>query len=364
MTTITRLNCAHYRIPLDPPLSDSTHGLMTHFELVTVRLTDSDGVEGVGYTYAVNHGGSAIRALIADDLADLMIGEDPDRIAHLWDKMWWAVHYPGRGGLASFAFAAIDTALWDRAGKARGMPLWKMLGGHDPKVMAYVGGIDLELPLPELLSQTDNNLAKGFKAVKMKVGRDHLHEDVARVAAMREHLGEGFPLMADANMRWSRDQAKAAFRALEPYGLTWLEEPMIPDDEVGHARLAALSSTPIATGENFHTIYEFERMIRVGGVTFPEPDVSNCGGITPWMKIATLAEANNLRVTSHGVHDIHVHLLAAIPNKSYMEWHGFGLEHFFETPSLSLDEQGRATAPDRPGHGVAFDWQKLATHAR
>ncbi|MGY9054893.1 MAG: mandelate racemase/muconate lactonizing enzyme family protein [Alphaproteobacteria bacterium] len=364
MTTITRLNCAHYRIPLDPPLSDSTHGLMTHFELVTVRLTDSDGVEGVGYTYAVNHGGSAIRALIADDLADLMIGEDPDRIAHLWDKMWWAVHYPGRGGLASFAFAAIDTALWDRAGKARGMPLWKMLGGHDPKVMAYVGGIDLELPLPELLSQTDNNLAKGFKAVKMKVGRDHLHEDVARVAAMREHLGEGFPLMADANMRWSRDQAKAAFRALEPYGLTWLEEPMIPDDEVGHARLAALSSTPIATGENFHTIYEFERMIRVGGVTFPEPDVSNCGGITPWMKIATLAEANNLRVTSHGVHDIHVHLLAAIPNKSYVEWHGFGLEHFFETPSLSLDEQGRATAPDRPGHGVAFDWQKLATHAR
>ena len=136
MTTITALETVHYRLPLIPPLSDSTHGLMTHFELVTVRLTDSDGCEGLGYTYAVNHGGSAIRALIADDLADLLIGEDPDRIAHLWDKMWWAVHYPGRGGLASFAFAALDIALWDRMGKARGMPLWKLLGGHNPKVMA------------------------------------------------------------------------------------------------------------------------------------------------------------------------------------------------------------------------------------
>ena len=337
---------------------------MTHFELVTVRLIDSDGCEGLGYTYAVNHGGSAIRTLIADDLADLLLGEDPERIAHLWDRMWWAVHYPGRGGLASFAFAALDIALWDRMSKALGLPLWKLLGGHDPKVMAYVGGIDLELPLDALLAQTDGNLAKGFKAVKMKVGRDRLTEDIQRAEAMREHLGESFPLMADANMRWSRDQAQVAIRALEPAGLTWLEEPMVPDDEAGYARLAALSFTPIATGENFHTIYEFERIIRVGGATFPEPDVSNCGGITPWMKVATLAEANNLRVTSHGVHDIHVHLLAAIPNKSYMEWHGFGLEQYFANEPLSLDEQGRATAPDRPGHGVAFDWAKLERYKR
>jgi L-alanine-DL-glutamate epimerase-like enolase superfamily enzyme len=357
MNQIEKVDTTYYRIVLPEVLTDSTHGEMSHFELITVSIKDSDGAEGVGYTYAVNHGGPSIHAMIHRDLSGMLIGEDPSRIEHLWEKMWWALHYPGRGGIASFAISAVDIALWDLRGHKTGMPLWRLLGGHDPKVPAYAGGIDLMLPLQELIAQTDRNIADGFRAKKMKIGRELLAEDVKRVAAMRAHLGDDFPLMADANMRWSRDQALKACQALKEYGLYWIEEPLIPDDEVGHGMLARAGGIPIATGENFHTIYEFERMIRHGGVMFPEPDLSNCGGVTAWIKVAHLAECNNLKVTSHGVHDLHVHLLAAVPNNSYLEVHGFGLERYIADPLRVVD--GFATAPERPGHGVEFDWEAL-----
>jgi L-alanine-DL-glutamate epimerase-like enolase superfamily enzyme len=355
--TIAALQADHYRVPLPVAVSDSTHGLMEAFELITVRVRDQDGVEGLGYTYTVGAGGGAVHSLIARDLAPLLAGEDASRIEALWQKMWWGVHYVGRGGLAAHAISAIDIALWDLAAKRQEVPLWRLLGGHDPRVPAYAGGIDLQFPLEQLLRQTEDNLAKGFRAIKMKVGRERLAEDVARVKAMRELLGPDVPLMVDANMRWSVDQAIRAARALAAHEVFWLEEPTIPDDVPGHARIVRDGGLPIAAGENLHTIYEFQALIAAGGVTFPEPDLSNCGGVSAWLKVARLAEAANLPVTSHGVHDLHVHLLAAVPNASYLEAHGFGLERFMAEP-LRL-EDGKAIAPERPGHGVELDWPAL-----
>ncbi|MBT6273475.1 MAG: uroporphyrinogen decarboxylase, partial [Chromatiales bacterium] len=141
----------------------------------------------------------------------------------------------------------------------------------------------------------------------------------------------------------------------------WLEEPIIPDDLPGHARIATEGGVPLATGENLHTVYEFERMIAHGNVAFPEPDLCTLGGITPWLKVAHLAQLRNLPVTSHGVHDLHVHLLAAVSNASYLEVHGFGLENYIADPLTIVD--GMATAPDRPGHGVEFDWEALSACA-
>lgn len=355
--TIASLATDHYLVPLPVPLSDSTHGTITHFELITVRLRDSDGAEGVGYTYTVGAGGAAIHVLIDRYLRPLLLNREASEIEKLWQTMWWGLHYGGRGGPTSSAISAVDIALWDLKARRHGMPLWRLLGGFDPAVPCYVGGIDLQFPLDALLRQTDENLSKGFRAIKMKVGRPRLGEDVARVAAMRAHLGPDFPLMVDANMRWSVDEAIRAARALTEFQLVWLEEPTIPDDVAGHARIVREGGLPIATGENLHTLYEFKQMIAAGGVTFPEPDVTNCGGVTVFMKIAHLAEAFNLPVTSHGVHDLTVHLLAAAPNRSYLEVHGFGLDRFIAQP-LSIVE-GRAVAPDRPGHGVAFDWAAL-----
>jgi L-alanine-DL-glutamate epimerase-like enolase superfamily enzyme len=356
--TIADIQADLYRIPLPFTMSDSTHGEMSEFALITARIRHQDGAEGLGYTVTTGPAGHAIKALIEKDLAPLLNGEDADRIEQLWERMWWHIHYPGRGGTAAFAISAVDIALWDLKGIRLGTPLWRLLGGHDPMVMAYAGGIDLFLPLDDLLEQTRNNLDKGFRAIKMKVGRDKLSEDVERVAAMREFLGADFPLMVDANMRWRVDEAVLAARALQPYGLVWLEEPIIPDDVPGHVKVASEGGVPIATGENFHTLHEFRQMIAAGGVQFPEPDISTCGGLTVGLKVAHLAEAHNLPLTSHGVHDVTVHLLAAVANKSYLEVHGFGLDRFIAQP-LELGEGGKAVAPERPGHGVQFDWDAL-----
>ena len=356
--TIAQVEAACYRVPLPVVLSDSTHGEMTHFELVTARLHDSEGAEGLGYTYTVGVGGLAVQALIERYLGPLLLGEEADRIEPLWQKMWWASHYGGRGGPTVLAISALDIALWDLAAKRRAQPLWRMLGGFDARVPCYAGGIDLQFPIDQLLRQSDDFRAQGFRAIKMKVGRERLSEDIERVRQMRQHLGPDFPLMADANMRWSVDQAVRAARSLRDFGLVWLEEPTIPDDVSGHVRIVREGGVPIATGENMRTLWEFRAMIEAGGVTFPEPDVSNCGGVTSFMKIAHLAEAFNLPVTSHGVHDLTVHLLAAVPNRSYLEIHGFGLDRFIAEPTRIVD--GVVIAPERPGHGVALDFKALA----
>jgi L-alanine-DL-glutamate epimerase-like enolase superfamily enzyme len=359
MPRITSIEPGFYRIPLPTVLTDSMHGEMRAFELNTVRIRDADGAEGVGYTFTVGRNGAAIDTILARELPDIMDGEEADEIERLWHKAWWALHYGGRGGPTVLALSAFDMALWDLKAKRANLPLWKALGGFDAKVPCYAGGIDLDLPLDKLLRQTDDNLAKGFRAIKMKVGRANLFEDVERVKAMREHLGAGFPLMADANMKWSVDGAIRAARALQPFDLTWLEEPTIPDDPAGHARIVREGGLPIAAGENLRTLWEFKLYVAGGGVTYPEPDVTNCGGVTPFMKIAHLAEAFNLPVTSHGAHDVTVHLLAACPNRSYLEAHGFGLERYIAEPLKIQD--GFALAPDRPGHGIAFDWKGLDT---
>jgi L-alanine-DL-glutamate epimerase-like enolase superfamily enzyme len=354
---IASIQPGYYRLPLAETLTDSMHGEMRAFELNTVRVLDAEGAEGVGYTFTCGRNGAAIDAILRRDFPELLAGQDADRIEFLWNRLWWACHYGGRGGPTVLALSALDMALWDLKACRLRQPLWKLLGGHDPLVRCYAGGIDLQLPLDQLLRQTEQNLAKGFRAIKMKVGRERLSEDVERIAAMRQRLGDGFPLMVDANMKWTADEAIRAARAFQAFDLTWLEEPLIPDDVAGQARAVREGGLPIASGENLRSLWEFKQLIEAGGVTYPEPDVTNCGGITSFMKVAHLAQAFNLPVTSHGAHDVTVHLLAAVPNASYLEAHGFGLDAYIAEP-LHI-EDGVAIAPDRPGHGIAFDWARL-----
>src|SRR3954463_14051332 len=202
MARIATTETGLYRIPLATPLSDSTHGEITAFEFVTCRLRDGDGVEGVGYTYTVGRGGGAIANILAKEIPGLIEGREADDTEAIWHHVWWGLHYGGRGGAAVLALSALDIALWDLKARRAGLPLFRLLGGFDARVPCYAGGIDLDLSLDALLRQTDGNLAKGFRASKIKMGRAHLKPDVARVNAMRAHLGDGFPLMADANMKW------------------------------------------------------------------------------------------------------------------------------------------------------------------
>jgi L-alanine-DL-glutamate epimerase-like enolase superfamily enzyme len=358
MALIKKVETGFYRIPLSVTLTDSTHGEMKAFELITVRLRDSEGAEGVGYTYTVGRNGGAVADILRREIPELIEDQEADDTEAMWQRIWWTLHYGGRGGPSVLALSALDIALWDLKARRANLPLWRLLGGFDRSVPCYAGGIDLDLSIEDLLKQTDDNLGKGFRAIKMKVGRPDLASDVARVRAMRDHLGEGFPLMADANMKWTVEAAIRAAKAFQPFDLIWLEEPTIPDDVPGHRRILAQGGVAIAAGENLRTLWEFKDYIVSEAVSYPEPDVTNCGGVTSFMKIASLAEAFNLPVTSHGAHDVTVHLLAACPNRSYLEAHGFGLERYIEHPLIL--EQGMAIAPMRPGHGISFDWNALA----
>lgn len=360
MPTIRDIRIDLFRLPLPEPMEASAAGVMTGFDMVAARITDDEGATGCGYTVLHQGQGGAVAAIADGPFRDILAGADPDRIEWLWRRMYKATHYAGRGGPVTFALAAVDTALWDLRGRRLGQPLWRLLGGHDPRVRAYAGNIDLNFPVEKLVAGGLNSVDRGFRSVKMRLGRPSLAEDLSRVAAMRKALPDGIELMADANEAWRVDQAVRAMQGLKEFGLIWLEEPIAPDNFAGYAHLRALGLVPLAAGENLHTLAEFAELIRLGGVDFPEPDLTTCGGVTPFMKVARLAEAHGLPLTSHGAHDVHVHLLAAAPNASYLEWHAFGLDAYMAAP-LTVAE-GYATAPERPGHGIDFDWDRLGAH--
>jgi L-alanine-DL-glutamate epimerase-like enolase superfamily enzyme len=360
MARIATFETTLYRIPLATPVQAASTAVMREFDMVMVRLVDGDGAEGTGYTALMPGQGVAVAAMIDTVYAEIVREGDPRTIEGLWARMWRRQHYAGRGAPASFAIAAVDTALWDLRARALGEPLWRLLGGHDPAVRAYAGNIDLNLPLEKVVEGALRSEAAGFRSVKTRLGRPTLKEDLARVTAVREALDADTELMADANEAWRPDQALRALRALQPLDLVWVEEPITPDDFAGYAHLRAHGGVPLSAGENLHTLAEFAQLIGARGIDFPEPDLTTCGGITPWLKVAHLAEANALPVTSHGAHDIHVHLLAAVPNAAYLEVHGFGLDAYM-AESLEMRD-GMAIAPERPGHGITWDWGGLSAH--
>jgi L-alanine-DL-glutamate epimerase-like enolase superfamily enzyme len=325
--------------------------------MVMVRITTKSGALGVGYTVMHEGQGPAIAAIVDNVFRDFLMAQDSRNIESLWHAMWHRHHYAGRGAPVSFAIAAVDTALWDLKGRALGQPLWQLLGGFNPRVKVYAGNIDLNLAPAALLEGASKSIDAGHRSVKMRLGKPTLAEDVARVAAMRKHIGGDVELMADANEAWRIDQAIRATQRLAEFELVWLEEPLTPDDFAGYAHLRQKSPVPLAAGENLHTLAEFKQLITLRGVDFPEPDLTTCGGITPFMKVARLAEAHNLPLISHGAHQLHIHLLAACPNAAYLEIHAFGLERFM-AHAFEINE-GYAVAPDRHGHGIEFDFDGM-----
>src|SRR5687768_13626700 len=225
---IEQIETSYYRLPLEP-MGDAGHGAIDSEELITLTLR-ADGLEGHGYSYTIGRGGRAVQALIDHDLAPLLVGQDAGNIQGLWELMWQRLLYVGRGGLAAFAIAAVDVALWDLRGLRERKPLYALLGAQARDIPAYGSGVDLPKPMNDLLKQTESFLKRGLPGVKVKIGRRDPREDESRVAAVRKLIGDEVDLMLDANMAWSAQEALERARRLEEFNLYWYEEPTIPED--------------------------------------------------------------------------------------------------------------------------------------
>jgi L-alanine-DL-glutamate epimerase-like enolase superfamily enzyme len=357
---VTGGEAACYRIRLRRPWQSSSHTINV-FELITARLRTDTGQEGVGWAFTVGAGGTAIAAFLTDDLLPIVSGLDPALVERTWQTLHGTVRDAAPGGLALLGLSAVDIALWDLKAQAAGEPLYRLLGGSRDRAEAYGSGINLNLPVAELLAQFRRWRERGFRAFKMKVGSDDPRTDVERVRAVREEIGPDPILMLDANQKWSAGEAVRRIRAFEPYDPYWIEEPLPADDVAGHARLRAQVRCPIALGENLFSAAAFNEFLRHDAVDVVQPDVVRVGGITPFLKIAHLAEGYGIPTAPHLVMELSGQLCCAIRHASMIEdLDGGNLTELeaLEEPIRTAD--GYFTPPARPGHGVRFNWDALA----
>ena len=326
-------------------------------ETPLVRIIDSDGMVGTGYTYTIGQGGPAIMSLLRETLIPQLVGRDAEDTESIWRDLLFSTHATSVGAITSLALAAIDTALWDLKCRRAELPLFKMLGGAKSSVPCYTteGGW-LHIEPAELVADALDAQAKGFAGSKIKIGKPHMAQDRARLAAVRDAVGPDYEIMVDANQAFSRAEATRRARVLEEFDIAWFEEPMPADNVLEHALLAASTSVPIAVGESMYSISQFKDYLTSGGASIVQVDVARIGGTTPWMKVAHMAEAFGVPVCPHFLMELHVSLVCAIPNAPWLEYIP-QLDTITKT-GLRI-EQGRAYPSDQAGLGIDWDWEAI-----
>jgi L-alanine-DL-glutamate epimerase-like enolase superfamily enzyme len=341
------------RTPADNPLVVGLASSTDTREFVTLELGTDEGVVGLGLTF---FGGALTPALKAavESLAQLTVGEDPTQTEAIAAKLRRAAGGAGPGGIFTLALSAIDIACWDIMGKAAGRSVCALLGGLRDRVPTYASGALMRPHPVHYLAKAGPRLRDmGFRQMKMQCGSEAtVAASVERVRVMREAIGPDIDLMCDINQLWSVHQATVVGRQIEQYHLYWLEDPTTHDDFQGLARIADALTTPIAAGEYHYGIAPFRQLLEARSIDIVMIDLLRVGGITQWLKVAGMAEAFNLPVVSHLVPEIHVHLVAAVPNGLTVEYMPWSLALYEETPAI---KDGQLVVPTKPGLGLSFD---------
>ncbi len=360
---ITGVETDVLRFPAGEIYSDAIHDFGAERGGVVVRLLTNGGITGWAYSSfgTIAGGPRVVETIVQQELKPVLIGRDPALSKRLRADMWRAVEYHGVEGVATFAMAAVDIALWDIVGKAAGLPVYRMLGGYREQMPTYnMCGwyYKNDADLSHYRRSITSALEEGFRGVKVKVGRGSIDEDVRRIQAAQELCGKDRPTMVDANQTFNRNEALRRGRVYQQMGCYWYEEPLVPHERDGYAELARELDIRIATGENEYTRYGFLDLLKKGGADVVQPDNRRAGGVTEWMEIAAIADAFGVDVASHGGGVTNLHMLLAMPNAIYMESGSIKGDHS-ALESLRMKD-GQMLAPETPGMGSELkpDWVK------
>ena len=355
------------RVPLDNAVTFSTR-VVTAREYCLVKVRSVDGVEGIGYCYAVNTSGRLLSVAVTDLLGARLVGEESLRVEGLWQDMYQEALLQGRTGAVMRALSALDIAVWDLNARAARLPLYQYLGAMvKDRVPAYAsGGYYLPGKTPARLGEElAGYVSDGFRAVKMKTGRLSPREEEERVRAAREAIGPDVLLMLDANNAWhDLPTAQRYMDRFEPYDPYWIEEPFSPDDLENHARLAQRSPVTVATGEIEAGRWRFKEMLDKEAAGILQTDATVCGGITEWRRIAATAASYGVTVSPHAWHDVHVQVVASAPNARFVEFMPDDhIVNFRRLIDRQLEaENGDLLLPQTPGLGFDFDTAALAKY--
>ena len=361
MAKIVRVDLAMVDLPPKVVRTDAIQSFVTQ-ETPLVTVTTDDGASGTGYSYTIGTGGSSVMALLRDHLAPRLVGRDPAMVEQIWKDLFFHTHATAVGAITSLAVAAIDTALWDLRCRVAGLPLHRMAGGAQERLRLYTtegGWLHLE---PEAL--VEDALAvqqQGFRGCKIKVGRPNIAEDCARLAAVRDAVGDNFQIMVDANQAFTVPEAIRRARHYEAFDLGWLEEPLPAEDLGGHVRLSRSTSLPIAVGESMYHPSQFREYLQREACSIVQADVARVGGITPWLKTAHLAETFNVPICPHFLMELHVALCCAVPNAPWLEY--IPQLDAITAGGLRI-EDGWAHPSAEPGLGIDWDWESIGRMRR
>jgi len=340
-----------------------SNGLHTYdtADLTVVEIQTDDGITGYGMGRP-----RAGEGEIRGQFLRMLIGRDPLMTEAIWEFLWSPKLY-GRRGNETRALSSIDLALWDIKAKRAGLPLFQLLGGYRTELPFYIAGgyYGRDKGIRELQEEMSSYVELGARAVKMKVGAVPIADDVARVRAVRESIGNDVELLLDANCAYRASEAIRFAKRVEEFRPYWFEEPVQPDDYDGYRTVAAATWIQLAGGENEYTKHGFRDLLATSAVGVINPDARYMGGPTEFMKVAAMAQARGVDVCPHGDQQAHLHVLAAIPNGSWLEYYPKQVKHMasasFLTPPVMTD-RGTILVPQQPGAGMDPAFEALEPH--
>ena len=352
---IRALRARAVNVPIKRPLATAT-GAVTHAPLVLIDLETDQGITGVGYVFTP--GGYAIKPLAAviEGLGEFVKG-DPVAPFAIEQKLRKRMTLVGVQGMAMLALSGIDTACWDAAAKAVGLPLARFLGGLPRQVPAYnSNGLGI-MDLDRLAAQAIELLEGGFKAIKVRLGYSTVNDDVAAVRAVRRAIVPSIALMSDYNQALLPPEAEQRARALDGEGLAWIEEPVRFDDYAGCARVAAAAATPIQIGENCWGSHDMQKALDARACDYFMPDLAKIGGVSGWLRAAALAEPVGLPISTHLFPEVSAHLMCVTPTAHWLEYVDWASGILAEPLEI---RDGNAIVAERVGNGMRWNEDAVA----